>query len=75
MKLKLIAFAFVLAFAISSFAALGASGVSACPILTTPGTTFEAPDDSIGGAVTAFTNVDANTTAPEDAGLLLSFAC
>ena len=35
MKLKLLAFAFILAFAISTFGALGASGASAGPQLTT----------------------------------------
>jgi len=70
MKRKLLALVFVLAFAISSFAALGVSGVSAGPVLTTPnGNVVTGPDAACGGAATATTNVLANTTAPTDAGL------
>ncbi len=69
MKLKLLAFAFILAFAITSFGALGVSGVSAGPDLTTPGTTVEGPDAACGGALTGFAAVTANTDAPADAGL------
>ncbi len=64
MKRKLLALVFVLAFAISSFAALGVSGASADgPTLTTglnspQGTnTVVGPDEATGGAVTAFTHV------------------
>ena len=64
MKLKLLAFAFILAFAISSFGALGVSGVSAdgpvltVAILSPQGThTVQGPDEATGGAVTAFTQV------------------
>lgn len=63
MKRKLLALVFVLAFAISSFAALGVSGVSAGPVLTTAilspeGTnTVDGPDEATGGAITAFTQV------------------
>ena len=64
MKLKLLAFAFILAFAISSFAALGAGGASA----STPeleifpaGITVVGPAEATGGAITAFTNVSAHT--------------
>ena len=64
MKLKLLAFAFILAFAISSFGALGASGVSADGPVLTVGilspegtTTVQGPDAATGGAVTAFTEI------------------
>ena len=63
MKLKLLAFAFILAFAISTFGALGASGASAGPTLTVgilspQGThTVVGPDAATPGAVTAFTHV------------------
>ena len=63
MKLKLVAFAFILAFAISTFGALGASGASAGPTLTVgilspEGTTVVVgPDAATGGAVTAFTEI------------------
>ncbi len=72
MKRKLLALVFVLAFAISSFAALGVSGVSACPELTTPGGhVVIGPSESTGGAVTAFVNVTAHTDPPID----LNFSC
>ncbi len=63
MKLKLLAFAFILAFAISTFGALGASGASADACLTVglnspQGSHFvQGPPQATGGAVTAFTNV------------------
>lgn len=65
MKRKLLALVFVLAFAITSFAALGVSGVSADPgptlttaILSPEGTnTVDGPDEATGGAITAFTQV------------------
>ncbi len=69
MKRKLLAFVFVLAFAISSFAALGASGADAL-IVTTPGECVVAPEDAIGGAVTAFTAV---TDAGVDKPLVVDF--
>ena len=62
MKLKLVAFAFILAFAISTFGALGASGASAAgPVLTTPGTTVAGPDEALGGVITAFTATQATS--------------
>ncbi len=64
MKLKLLAFAFILAFAITSFAALGVSGASAAgPVLTVglnspQGThTVVGPAAATGGAATAFGHV------------------
>ncbi len=70
MKLKLLAFAFILAFAITSFGALGVSGVSANPTLTTPhGQVVNGPQEACGGAETALAEILANTTAPTDAGL------
>ncbi len=63
MKLKLLAFAFILAFAMSTFGALGVSGASAGPTLTVAllspqgAHTVAGPDAATGGAVTAFTNV------------------
>ncbi len=64
MKLKLLAFAFILAFAISTFGALGASGASASTVELTVGlnspqgsTTVVGPAEATGGAVTAFTHV------------------
>ena len=66
MKLKLMAFAFILAFAISTFGALGASGAAAGPQLTvailSPSAemTVDGPDAATGGAVTAFTAVTNN---------------
>ncbi len=72
MKLKLMAFVFILAFAITSFGALGVSGVSAGPVLTTPGgEVVIGPDEACDGATTALTEILANTTAPTDAGLSL----
>src|SRR3990172_3469123 len=59
MKRKLLALVFVLAFAITSFAALGATGVSAVPI---PG---EAACDGANGGVD---NAFAAATAPGRAG-------
>jgi len=70
MKLKLLAFAFILAFAISTFGALGASGASAGPTLTVAilspeGThTVVGPDAATDGAVTAFTAI--STQGPGD---------
>ncbi len=64
MKLKLLAFAFILAFAISTFGALGASGASAgiATLTIIPAEqTVVGPAQATGGAVTAFTNVSANT--------------
>jgi hypothetical protein len=79
MKLKLLAFAFILAFAISTFGALGASGASADgPVLTTAllspegSVTVVGPAEATGGAVTAFTNVSAHT---EIDNLDVSFVC
>ncbi len=78
MKLKLLAFAFILAFAISTFGALGASGASAGPSLTVAILSPDAemivngPDAATGGAVTAFTNVSANTTL---ANVDVAFVC
>ena len=75
MKLKLLAFAFILAFAISTFGALGASGASAdgvALVIVEAGITVPGPDAAIGGAVTAFTNVSANT---EIANIDVDFSC
>ncbi len=57
MKRRLLALVFVLAFAITSFAALGVSGASAGPTLITPEHCVDGPDEATGGAVTAFTAV------------------
>jgi hypothetical protein len=63
MKRKLLALVFVLAFAVTSFAALGVSGASAAPTLTTgvlspQGThTVVGPDAACDGAGTAFGHV------------------
>ncbi len=63
MKRKLLTIMFLLAFSISTFAALGVSGASAGPSLTvallSPDSTMvvDGPDAATGGAVTAFTNV------------------
>ena len=64
MKRKLLALVFVLAFAITSFAALGASGASAntveltTGILSPQGThTVVGPAEATGGAATAFTAI------------------
>ncbi len=57
MKLKLLAFAFILAFAITPFLAFGAYSAEASLSLSTPGTTVELPSDAVGGAFTAFTNI------------------
>ncbi len=63
MKLKLLAFAFILAFAMSTFGALGAGGASADVTLTVAlnspqgSHTVVGPAEATGGAVTAFTNV------------------
>ena len=63
MKRKILALVFVLAFAISSFAALGASGVSAGPNLevglnSPQGShTVNGPDAACGGALTGFSAV------------------
>jgi len=57
MKRKLLTLVFLLAFAISSFAALGVSGASATIDITTPGTTVNGPCAAITGAVTAFTAI------------------
>ncbi len=60
MKLKLMAFAFILAFAITSFGALGVSGASADGpdlIIEEAGITVEGPNDACDGAVTAFTAI------------------
>ncbi len=65
MKLKLLAFVFILAFAITSFGALGAGGASAnTPELTIipADTTVVGPAEATGGAITAFTNVSDHTT-------------
>ncbi len=71
MKRKLLAFVFVLAFAISSFAALGAGGASASTAELEVGInspqgsiTVVGPAEATGGAVTAF-------TAVTDAGVLI----
>ncbi len=67
MKLKLLAFAFILAFAISTFGALGAGGASANTAqlevgLNSPqgSMTVVGPAAATGGAVTAFTAVTNN---------------
>lgn len=64
MKLKLLAFAFILAFAISSFGALGVSGASADTVELTVGLnspqgshTVVGPAAATGGAANAFTQV------------------
>ena len=64
MKLKLLAFAFILAFAISTFGALGASGASASTVELTVGLnspqgahTVVGPAEATGGAVTGFSAV------------------
>ncbi len=64
MKVKLLAFIFVLTFAITSFAALGVGGVSAdtveleVGILSPEGShTVVGPAEATGGAVTAFTAI------------------
>lgn len=60
MKLKILAFAFILAFAISTFGALGASGASAnTPELdiVEAGITVVGPAEATGGAITGFTAV------------------
>ncbi len=60
MKRKLLAFVFVLAFAVSSFAALGAGGASANTAeleIIAAGITVVGPAEATGGAITAFTNV------------------
>ncbi len=72
MKLKLLAFAFILAFAITSFGALGVSGVSASPTLVTPGgEVVEGPVEACDGAERALAEILDNTTAPTEAGLSL----
>ncbi len=81
MKLKLLAFAFILAFAISTFGALGAGGASAGLTLTTgllsPQDTnvVAGPAPATGGAVTAFTQVTNNVPEGDIANLDVSFAC
>ncbi len=60
MKLKLLAFAFILAFAISTFGALGASGASANTAeldIVEAGITVVGPAEATGGAITAFTAI------------------
>ena len=47
----------------SVFFGVAVSGVAGLT-LTTPGTCVEGPAEATGGAVTAFTNVSANTMAP-----------
>ena len=66
MKRKLLALVFVLAFAFTSFAALGVSGASAHPTLTTPnGHVVNGPAAACGGATTALgaANIDALVAA------------
>ncbi len=66
MKLKLLSFIFVLTFAITSFAALGAGGASADVTLTVGlnspqgSHTVVGPVEATGGAVTAFTHITDN---------------
>ena len=69
MKLKLMAFAFILAFAVASFGALGVSGAHAL-IVTTPGQCVVAPDEAIPGAITGFSAV---TGAGVDTPLVVDF--
>ena len=67
MKLKLLAFAFILAFAITSFGALGASGASATIDIGLPsGTVVEGPCEAITGFGTAIPSVLAHTDTPLD---------
>jgi len=68
MKLKILAFAFILAFTITSFAALGVSGASAGPTLITPEQCVDGPDAATGGAITGFAAV--TTMGPGDIDML-----
>ena len=81
MKRKLLTIMFLLAFSISTFAALGVGGASAGLTLTTglnspQGTNVVAgPAPATGGAVTAFNLVVENVPGGDIANLEVSFAC
>ncbi len=81
MKLKLLAFAFILAFAISTFGALGASGASAGLTLTTgllspQGTNVvSGPAEATGGAVTAFTAITGDPQPVIIENVDITFVC
>ncbi len=81
MKLKLLAFAFILAFAMSTFGALGVSGASAGVVLTVGlnspqgSHTVVGPAAATGGAVTAFTAITGEPQPVVIENVDIEFAC